>query len=185
MQPERVAGPLVYAVIAVAGTTVIGILLHWVSVSAADARGVPFVLAAMWMPALARWIAVNTVDRGWRSPFPLRRWSAPRWAAIAIPLVSVATIYLGAYGLSSLFHVPRSAPVWTGRRLIPNIVVNLVLASTLGMTGALGEGSALLLGEAGLFPVLCYLGAAVLVFLNIHGRGGGWASFARSVVLRS
>lgn len=98
------------------------------------------VLAAMWIPALARTIAVRTVDRGFMPPFPIRRWGRPPAAVVIIPLASVVAIYLAAYGASALFGVVRSAPAWQGaRRVAINTFVNLLLGSAIGLLGGMGE----------------------------------------------
>jgi membrane protease YdiL (CAAX protease family) len=56
-----------------------------------------------------------------------------------LPLLTVSAIYLGAYGLSAIAGVARSAPVWQPGRIVANVVVNLPLLSIIGVTGALGE----------------------------------------------
>jgi membrane protease YdiL (CAAX protease family) len=113
--------------------------MHARHVSVGEARSLGFILAAMWMPGCARLVATRTVDRGWHSPFPLRRWGHPAWIVVILPLASVTAIYLGAYLLAALAGVERFSPAWSRGRLVANIVVNLPLLSAIGMVGALGE----------------------------------------------
>lgn len=132
-------GVQIYAVVVIVGTTTIAILMRILHISVGEVRSQVFILAAMWMPALARLVVTRTVDRGWQSPFPLRRWGRPGWVVISLPLASVTAIYLGAYLIASLVGVARSAPAWTGGRLVANVLINLPLLSAIGVVGALGE----------------------------------------------
>jgi hypothetical protein len=47
---------------------------------------------------------------------------------------------------------------------------------------ALGEGDPLMLGESGLFPVIAYLAAGLVVFVIIRRRGQTWRRFARTAI---
>jgi membrane protease YdiL (CAAX protease family) len=47
---------------------------------------------------------------------------------------------------------------------------------------ALGEGDPLVLGESGMFPVIAYLGAGLIVFVIIRRRGQTWQPFARTAI---
>jgi len=131
-------GVLLYAAVVMAGVTGVSILLHSLNLAVDDRRAAVFIIAAMWMPALARLAATRTLDRGWRSPFPLHRWGKPGFAVVLIPLATVSAIYLGAYFLASLAGIPRETPVWKGRALA-NMAVNLPLLSTIDLFGGLGE----------------------------------------------
>jgi membrane protease YdiL (CAAX protease family) len=263
------------------GTTIIAVLMHARHVSVGEVRSLGFILVAMWMPGFARLVATRTVDRGWHSPFPLRRWGHPAWLVVILPLASVTTIYLGAYLLAALAGVERFSPAWSRGRLVANIVVNLPLLSAIGIVGALGEeigwrgylqprldelnvpysllwtivaetlfhfplillagylgaknllatlalfftlglgltplwtwatyqwgtiwmavlfhtfhnavsqviipkalgeGDPLVLGESGVFPVIAYLSAGLIVFLIIRRRGPTWQRFARTAI---
>jgi membrane protease YdiL (CAAX protease family) len=132
-------GVRIYAVVVLAGTTVIAVLMRALHISVGEVRSQGFILAAMWMPAFARLVATRTADGGWQSPFPLRRWGRPAWVVVILPLVSVTAIYLGAYLLASLAGVARSSPAWSRGRLVANVLVNLPLLSAIGVAGALGE----------------------------------------------
>ena len=279
--PDAVRGVQTYVVVVLVGTTIIAVFMHALHVSVGDIRSHGFILAAMWMPGFARLVATRTVDRGWHSPFPLRRWGQPAWIVVALPLASVTAIYLGAYLLASLTGVVRSSPTWPEGRLLANIVVNLPLLTTIGIVGAvgeeigwrgylqprlddlkvpysllwtivvetlfhfplillagylgaknflatlalfftlglgltplwtwatyqwrtvwmavlfhtfhnavsqvivpkaLGEGDPLILGESGVFPVIAYLAAGLIVFVILRRRGQTWRPFARTVI---
>jgi len=150
LEPLRRASPLstpsdslrgvqTYVVVVLVGTTIIAVVMHAVHVSVGEVRSQGFILAAMWMPGFARLVATRTVDRGWHSPFPLRRWGHPAWIVVILPLASVTAIYLGAYLLAALAGVERFSPAWSRGRLVANILVNLLLLSAIGIVGALGE----------------------------------------------
>jgi len=85
-------------------------------------------LACMWIPALVRLIAVRAVDRGWTPPLPLKRWGRPRIAIPLVPLALVSVIYLAAYGAGIALGVDRSAPAWSGARLLIKTTWRLSLA---------------------------------------------------------
>ena len=107
--------------------------------SVTDSRALVFVLAAMWAPALGRFVATKTVDREWRPPFPLRRWGEPPLAVVLVPLAIVSAIYLGAYAVAWWIGVPLDPPAWPRGRVLVNIAVNLPLLAAIGMLGSLGE----------------------------------------------
>lgn len=132
-------GPLIYAAVVLAGTTLVAAMMNARHVAVGEPRAQGFILAAMWMPALARFVATRTVDRDWPSPFPLRRWGSPAFVVVILPLFTVTAIYLGAYALASLAGVPRSAPAWRGGRVVANVLINLPLLSVIGVVGAVGE----------------------------------------------
>ena len=122
-----------------AGVTIVALAMHAMRISVGEPRAQAFILAAMWMPALARFIAIRSADRGWQSPFPVRRWGRPGLVIAILPLLTVSAIYLGAYALSAIAGVPRSSPVWPAGRVAANVLVNLPLLSIIGGVGALGE----------------------------------------------
>jgi hypothetical protein len=47
---------------------------------------------------------------------------------------------------------------------------------------ALGEGDPLVLGESGVFPVIAYLTAGLIVFVIVRRRGRTWQLFARTAI---
>lgn len=119
--------------------TVLAAAMKLAGLELAGAGGVG-VLAAMWIPALARAIAVRTVDREFTAPFPIRRRGRSRAAVVLLPLVSVVSIYLLAYGASALFGIARTPPVWQGAgRVAANVAVNLLFGSAIGLLGGMGE----------------------------------------------
>jgi membrane protease YdiL (CAAX protease family) len=137
--PSGLRGVLVYAAVAMVGITAVSASLYATNLSVAEQRAGLLVIAAMWVPALARWVATHTVDRGWSSPFPIQRWGYPRAAIVIVPLAVVCAIYFGAYLLASLAGVPREPPVWQGARAAVNVAVNLPLLAAFGLLGAIGE----------------------------------------------
>ena len=139
MRPSGLRGAQVYAAVVLTGTTIVALAMHALHISVGERRAAGFILAAMWMPALARFVATRTVDRGWQSPLPWRRWGRPGLAIVIVPLVTVTVIYIGAYGLATLAGVPRSDPAWARGRVAANVLVNLPILSIIGGVGALGE----------------------------------------------
>ena len=137
--PPGIRGILVYCAVCRLGMVALGGAMKLAGLEMTGAGGAG-VLAAMWIPALARGIAVRTVDREFTEPFSIRRWGRPRAAVIVVPLVSVVVIYLTAYGASALFGVARAAPRWQGAgKIATNLVVNLLLGSAIGLLGGMGE----------------------------------------------
>ena len=47
---------------------------------------------------------------------------------------------------------------------------------------ALGEGDPLWLGESGVFPVIAYLAAGLIMFVILRRRGQTWQPFARTAI---
>jgi membrane protease YdiL (CAAX protease family) len=154
-------GVRVYAMVVLAGSLALSTLLHSMGLSVGGRGSGALIFMAMWMPSLARLIATRTVDRGWRPPFPLRRWGRHWWAVLLVPLATVFAIYVGAYTLASVVNVPRAAPVWRGASLVLNVAVNLPLLAIAGVFGGLGEE----LGWRGyLQPRLDQLGVPAALF---------------------
>jgi uncharacterized protein len=132
-------GILVYAAVAIAGVTAVSALHSVMNLSAGDPRAGALIMAAMWIPSLARSIACRTVDRDWIPPFPLRRWGRPRIAIVLVPLATVSAIYLVAYMLAWSMDVATETPVWHGVSVAINIATNLPLLAAIGVVGGLGE----------------------------------------------
>jgi membrane protease YdiL (CAAX protease family) len=139
MNDRGVQGILVFVVVALGGVTAVAVSLHALNLSVGDPRAGALIMAAMWMPALARLAATTTVDREWNPPFPVRQWGRPRAAVVLVPLAIVTTIYLGAYGVASLLGIPRERPLWQGAAILVNIAVNLPLLAAIDVVGGLGE----------------------------------------------
>jgi CAAX protease family protein len=134
---------LVFAGIAVGATTAIAILsaaMGW-SVSSPAWR----VLAplAMWAPALARLVAVRTVDRGFSSPLSLRRWGTTGVQVILWPLVVPLIVYGAAYSIAygaGLAHWSPGGGRWTtGSQIAANVIINTVILGVVGTLTAIGE----------------------------------------------
>jgi membrane protease YdiL (CAAX protease family) len=132
-------GVLVYAAVAIVGVTAVSALLYAMNLSAGDRRAGALVMAAMWVPTLARLIASRTVDRDWGPPFPLRRWGRPRVAVVLVPLATVSAIYLVAYALAWSMGAATETPVWHGASVAINIAINLPLLAAIDVVGGLGE----------------------------------------------
>ena len=100
-------------------------------------RYAPLIVAAvMWSPALARAVAVATVDRGWQSPLPLS--GAPLTSAWLPALIELA-IYAAPYGIGAATGLARWDPPWHGFRLIANVALNLAILMLVGFAGSVGE----------------------------------------------
>lgn len=132
-------GVFVYAIVAIVGATIVAAALRAMHLSVGDRNAFALVLAAMWIPSLARLVATSTVDRGWRSPLPLTRWGRPRLVVMLMPLVTVSVIYIAAYVLARAGGVATEPPVWHGAGIAFNIAVNLPLLAVIGGIGAIGE----------------------------------------------
>jgi len=131
---------LVFSTTAVGLACFVSALLVSLDLKVTDSLGSALILVAMWIPAVARFITVRTVDRDWKAPLPLRRWGRPRWAIIGLPLFASAAIYTVAYGASSLFGMSRAAPVWDSPGSIAaNLAFNLPVLAVIGLFGGLGE----------------------------------------------
>jgi hypothetical protein len=77
------------------------------------------------------------------------------------PVWTWATYQWGTIWMAALFHTFHNA---VSQVLVPR---------------ALGEGTPLLLGESGLFPVVGYLIAGLVVFAVLRRDGQTWSGFAR------
>jgi len=102
--------------------------------------GGALVLIGMWIPAAARWVTTQTVDRDFVAPFPLRRLGRPRLGVLLGPLALIVVVYAGAYALAAALGVPQEEPAWRGARALAlNIAFNLPLLTLWGLLGGLGE----------------------------------------------
>jgi membrane protease YdiL (CAAX protease family) len=138
-RPEGLRGIAVFATIAITGVTAVAGWLHLRGLSVGDPRAGVLIMAAMWMPAVARLVATRTVDRAWDAPFPLRHWGHPPLAVMLVPLALVSAIYLGSYASAALAGVPRQQPSWHGLAIVVNVAVNLPLLALIDLVGGLGE----------------------------------------------
>ena len=78
MRPSGLRGAQVYAAVVLTGTTIVALAMHALHISVGERGAAGFILAAMWMPARPV-RGTRTVDRGWQSPLPWRRWGKPDW----------------------------------------------------------------------------------------------------------
>jgi membrane protease YdiL (CAAX protease family) len=101
---------------------------------------VPF---AMWAPALGRFVARRTADRGFRSVLTLQRWSATGASVILLPLLIPLAVYGAAYAIgavSGFVHWNPGGGKWTSvPQVLANVVVNLAILGVYGTFNALGE----------------------------------------------
>ena len=133
-------GILVYCLAVLLLMLAVVMIMRLAGIELGSGIGPVIIIAAMWVPALARIIAVRTVDRGWKAPLPLRRWGSPRAAVILVPLGFVLGIYAAAYALAWIFGAEQEAPVWSGAGSIAvNVAMNFIVGTLLGVIGAMGE----------------------------------------------
>ncbi len=133
-------GILVYCLAALLLMLAVVMIMRLAGIEMGSGIGPVVIIAAMWIPALARLIVVRTVDRGWQAPLPLGRWGRPRAAVVLVPLGFVLGIYAAAYTLAWIFGAEQQAPVWSGAGSIAiNVAMNSIIGTLLGMIGAMGE----------------------------------------------
>ena len=98
---------------------------------------------AMWAPALGRLITRRTVDRGFTSTLPLRRWGVTGAAVILRPLAFPLLVYGASYILAlsmGLAHWSPGGGRWTtGSQIAINVALNLSLLGVIGTFTAMGE----------------------------------------------
>ena len=95
---------------------------------------------AMWAPALGRFVAVRTVDRGFTSPLPLR-FTGPRllvWP-LMVPLTVYGAAYAAAWAAGFAHWSPGGGRWMTGTQIALNLLVNLAGLGVFGTFNALGE----------------------------------------------
>lgn len=134
---------LVFLGISVGATTAIAALsasMGWTVRS--PAWGVLAVIA-MWAPALGRFAAVRTVDRGFTATLSLRRWGATGAQVILWPLAVPLAVYGAAYAIAwsgGLAHWSPGGGKWTtGSQIAANLLVNLSILGIYGTFTAMGE----------------------------------------------
>jgi membrane protease YdiL (CAAX protease family) len=136
--------PLLIVVAVSTGTTtaiaILAALTGWTVHSPAWAALAP---VAMWAPALGRFVAQRTVDRGFTSTLPLRRSGVSRARIVLWPLAVPLIVYGAAYGAAwmvGLAHWSPGGGRWTtGGQIALNLVVNLAILGVFGTFTALGE----------------------------------------------
>jgi len=137
-------GPLLVVVFVSSGaTTIIAIVAALTGLTVHSPGWAAVAPLAMWAPALGRFIALRTVDRGFTATLPLQR-SGAGWGQIIVwPLV----IPLGVYGMAcgmawivGLAHWSPGGGRWTtGTQITLNLLVNLSMLGIFGTFTALGE----------------------------------------------
>jgi membrane protease YdiL (CAAX protease family) len=98
---------------------------------------------AMWAPALGRFVARRTVDRGFTSTLPLSEWGVTGAQVILWPLAVPLVVYSVAYAIAwsvGLAHWSPGGGKWTtGSQIAVNLLVNLSILAVFGTFTALGE----------------------------------------------
>jgi membrane protease YdiL (CAAX protease family) len=99
--------------------------------------------AAMWAPALGRFVAQRTVDRDFTATLSLKRWGTTGAQVIAWPVVLPLAVYGAAYAVAWTVGRAQWSPGggrWTtGSQIVLNLVANLAILGVVGTFAALGE----------------------------------------------
>ena len=140
----RVWRPLVvFLLVAVGTTAAIAVLMWsrgWTVSSPVWAALVPI---AMWAPAAGRFVARRTIDRGFTSTMPLRRWGTTgarvMLRPLAFPMVVYGAAYVVAYALGLVHWNPGEGNWTTGAQIAANVVINLALLGVVGTVTSMGE----------------------------------------------
>jgi membrane protease YdiL (CAAX protease family) len=134
---------LVFSGVAVGTTTAIAVLCAakgWTVDSPAWGALAPI---AMWAPALGRFVATRTVDRGFRSTLSLRRWGVTGAQVVLVPLAIPLAIYGAGYAIAWSWGLAQWSPgggKWTtGSQIAANLVINLSILGVFGTFTAMGE----------------------------------------------
>jgi membrane protease YdiL (CAAX protease family) len=134
---------LVFLGISVGTTTAIAVLcasMGWSVNSPAWGLLAPI---AMWAPALGRFAASRTVDRGFTSTLTLRRWGATGARVILVPLAVPLAVYGAAYAIAwsvGLAHWSPGGGKWTTwPKIAANLLINLSILGVVGTFTAMGE----------------------------------------------
>lgn len=134
---------LVVTVISAGATTAIAVLAAAKGWTVGSPAWGVLALVAMWAPALGRFVALRTIDRGFRATLPLTRWGATGPHVVLWPLVVPLLVYGAAYAIASSLGLAAWSPGggrWTtGSQIALNVVVNLAILGVLGTLAALGE----------------------------------------------
>jgi membrane protease YdiL (CAAX protease family) len=100
-------------------------------------------LVAMWAPALGRFVAVRTVDRGFTATLSLRGWGATGAQVIFWPLAVPLAVYGAAYAIAwstgLAYWSPGGGKWTTGSQIAANLLVNLFILGIYGTFTAMGE----------------------------------------------
>jgi CAAX protease family protein len=134
---------LVYVGIAAGTTSAIAMLCAFMGWTVESRAWAVLGTIVMWAPALGRYVAQRTVDRGFVSNITLRHWGRTGievilWP-IAVPLAIYGTAYaVGAY--AGFVHWSPGGGKWTtGSQIAANVIVNLSILAVFGTLTAMGE----------------------------------------------
>jgi len=121
----------------------VSLLMRFLDVDIRSGMGGVLVTSIMFAPLAGRFMAVLTVDRGWKTPFGLRRWGRPGWFVILGPLLVMLMIYGAAYLAGALLGLavwnPGDGKWTTASRIALNLSLNLPLIALFITIGSLGE----------------------------------------------
>jgi membrane protease YdiL (CAAX protease family) len=139
MMPWRAL--LVFVGIAVGVTTAIAALsasMGWTVGSPAWGLLAPI---AMWAPALGRFTACRTVDRGFTSTLSLRGGATAQMVLwpLAVPLAVYGSAYAIAWSAGLAHWSPGGGNWTTGSKIAMNLLVNLSILGVIGTFTAMGE----------------------------------------------
>ena len=133
---------LVVVAISTGTTTAVAALSAWMGWTIHSPAWAALAPVAMWGPALARFVALRTVDRGFTRTLPLR-WGVTGAGLLVWPLVVPLAVYGAAYGAAwatGFAHWSPGGGRWTtGTRIALNLLVNLSMLGVFGTFTALGE----------------------------------------------
>ena len=191
---------LVVVGISTGATTAIAILSARMGWSVGSPAWAALAPVAMWAPALGRFVAQRTVDRGFTSTLPLRRAGVSRTPLMLWPLAVPLVVYGASYGLACLVGLAHWSPGggrWTtGTQIALNLVVNLSILGVFGTFTALGEEIGWRgylqprLDAAGVRHSVAVVGLAwaafhtpIILGAGYLGTGGLWKSIGLSLAL--
>ena len=134
---------LVFLGIAAGTTTTIAVVCAAMGWSVNSPMWAVLVPIAMWAPALGRFVARRTVDRGFTSTLTLRRWGVTGvWVILgplAIPFAVYGVAYTIAWGAGLAHWSPGGGRWITGSQILANLLVNLSVLGIFGTFTAMGE----------------------------------------------
>jgi uncharacterized protein len=134
---------LVVVGISTGATSAIATLSAWMGWPVGSPAWAALAPLAMWAPALGRFVAQRTVDRGFTTTLPLRLAGVSEAHTVLWPLAVPLAVYGASYGAAWLVGLANWSPGggrWTtGTQIALNVLVNLSILVVFGTLTALGE----------------------------------------------